>query len=189
MEPRLSTSRKWSPLPKELLEQIRSVFKQNFKDQIGQGTVEADGKIFPTEILVAVGFKEGSALKQSNFAISIAYKRDKDNVLKLLHLAVDAAASLFEQFFAAENDHDFPRIWEEIDFEGRKVFIRYDTTNSQLEVEANRLLGDKFDADEVVQGDWEADEELTPEQIKATLGIDPDEGEEAPAPPPKKKQH
>src|SRR5258708_4434002 len=63
MEPRLSTSRKWTPLPEELIKQIRSVFKQNFKAQIGTGSIEANGKIFPEEIMVSVGFREKDALK------------------------------------------------------------------------------------------------------------------------------
>lgn len=175
MEPRLSTSRKWSPLPAELLEQIQSVFKQSFKAEIGKGKIEASGKIFPEEILVRIGYRAEKALKQSNFLISIAYKQPKDNVLKLLHLAVDAAASLFEQFFAAETDEEFPRLWEEVDFEKRKIYIQYDTTNTDLESEADRLLG-ADSGNEVAQGDW--DDDADPDLIKAQLGLgDDDEGD------------
>jgi hypothetical protein len=177
MEPRLSTSRKWTPLPEELITQIRSVFKQSFKSHIGQGSIEANGKIFPEEILVSVGYRAQNALKQSNFEISIAYKRNKDNVLKLLHLAVDASAALFEQFFAAENDHDFPRIWEEAKFENRSIYIQYNTVNSTLESEADRLLGES-DKNSLVQGEWDDAEEIEPKHVKASLGIDEDdEGE------------
>src|SRR4051812_31160682 len=116
MEPRLSTSRKWSPLPPELITQIKGIFKTNFKAQIGRGTIDVNGRIFPSEILISVGYREGKDLKQSNFVISIEYQRNKDNVVKLLHMAVDALASIYEQFFAAEDDDDFPRVWERVDF-------------------------------------------------------------------------
>jgi hypothetical protein len=175
MEPRLSTSRKWSPLPAELLQQIQSVFKQSFSKEIGGGTIEAAGKIFPEEILISVGFREKNSLKQSNFIISIAYQKNKDNVLKLLHLAVDAAASLFEQLFAADNDHDFPRLWEEVQFEGRTIYVQYDTTNSDLEAQADKLLGKGGSDQDVAQGDW--DDDISAEQIKAQLGLDDDEDE------------
>ena len=175
MEPRLKTSKKWTPLPQELVSQIRSVFKQNFKDQVGMAEIEAVGKIFPGEILVRVGIRPPESLRQFNFDVSIAYKAPKDNVLKLLHLAVDAEASLFEQYFAAENDHDFPRIWEEVQFEGRPIYIQYNTVNSQLEAEANRLLGESVGlvkGDSLIQGDWSADEEtVEPDQVKASLGL------------------
>jgi len=172
MDPRLKTSKKWTPLPKDFLSQIRSVFKETFKTQIGSGTVETDGRIYPEEILVSVGFRAEKSLKQSNFEVSIAYKKDKDNVLKLLHIAVDAAASLFEQLFAAESDEEFPRIWQEFEVEGRPIYAQYTTTNSTLESEADRLLG-VHAKEGVAGGDWEDD--LSPEDIKATLGIDPDE--------------
>jgi acyl-CoA synthetase (NDP forming) len=75
--------------------------------------------------------------------VSVGYTRGKDDVIKLLNLAVDAAGSLFEQLFTSEDDYDFPRIWQEVDFEGRKLFIQYSTVNEALENEADRLLGIK----------------------------------------------
>jgi hypothetical protein len=170
MEPRLSTSRKWTPLPEELIKQIRSVFKQNFKKEIGTGTIEAHGKIYPEELLIGVGLRQKDSLKQNNWEISIAYKQGKDNVLKLLHTAIDAAASLFEQFFAAENDADFPRKWEEVDFEGRKIYVQYNTVNSELEAEADKFLGKAGGG--LAQGDWDEADDIDPEDIKKKLGVD-----------------
>lgn len=175
MEPRLSTSRKWSPLPKELIQQIQSVFKQTFHAELEGRTVEAAGKIFPEEILVEVGVRQAAKLKQANFVVSIAYNQRKDNVLKLLHLAVDAVASLFEQYFAAEDDADFPRSWEEVDFENRKIYVVYHTVNSELESEADRWLG-LSKSEEVAQGDWD-DAEEDVESVKARLGLGEDEDE------------
>ncbi|HMN68355.1 MAG TPA: hypothetical protein PKC28_07430 [Bdellovibrionales bacterium] len=175
MEPRLSSSRKWSPLPKEFLSQVRGVFQENFKAQIGKGKVLVDGRIYPEELLILVGYKGANALKQSNFEVSIAYKKDKDNVLKLLHLAVDAGASLFEQIFTAQDDGDFPRLWQEVDFEGRKIFIQYSTVNSELEAEADKWLG-RASGGDVAQGDW--DDDVDPETIKAQLGLGDDDDED-----------
>lgn len=169
MQPRLRSSRKWTPLPAELVEQIQSVFHDNFQQHIKGGTVEAGGRIYPEEILVVVGFRPEGVLKQNNFEVSIGYRRDKDNVLKLLHLAVDAVGSLFDQFFNSEKDHDFPRIWQEVQFEKRSIYVQYTTTNTELENEANKLLGLE-EGEELVGGEWE--DEVSPEQIKAQLGID-----------------
>ncbi|MBX3022536.1 MAG: hypothetical protein KF799_12760 [Bdellovibrionales bacterium] len=176
MQPRLKNSKKWSPLPQELIKQIQSVFSQSFREHIKGGKIEAGGRIYPEEILIRVGYKAPGNLKQANWDLSIAYKKDKDNVLKLLHLGVDAVGALFEQFFTSENDYDFPRTWEEIDFEGRKVFVQYDTTNNELESEADKLLGLDADSEDVAQGEWD---EASADQIKASLGIDPDETEDA----------
>lgn len=175
MQPRLKTSKKWTPLPAELVQQIQSVFSQGFAEHVRGATIEARGQIYPEEILIGVGVHRKGALKQTGWEISIGYRKDKDNVLKLLHLAVDAVGALFEQTFTAESDAEFPRIWEELDFEGRKIHVQYSTANSELEAEADRWLGKAGMGGEesVAQGDW--DEATTPEHIKASLGIDPDE--------------
>lgn len=176
MQPRLKTSKKWSPLPKELIQQIRSVFSQGFQEHTKGGKIEVNGRIYPEEILIRVGYRELGALKQSNWEISIAYRKDKDNVLKLLHLAVDAIGALFEQFFGSEHDHDFPRIWEEVDFENRAIYVQYTTHNSELEAAADKILGVSGESDEVAQGEWDAD--VDPEQIKASLGLSSDDEDE-----------
>lgn len=46
MQARLPSSKKWTSIPKELITQIKSVFKQSFKQYLGKGTVHADGRIF-----------------------------------------------------------------------------------------------------------------------------------------------
>jgi hypothetical protein len=61
-------------------------------------------------------------------------------------------------------------MWEEVDFEKRKIYVQYDTTNSELEAEADKLLGKTVDSDDVAQGDW--DEDISADQIKAQLGLD-----------------
>ncbi len=172
MHPRLKTSKKWSPLPKEFLKQVESVFKQTFKAQVGTGKIVTEGRIYPEEILVSVGYHPGKGLRQSNFEVSIAYKKDKDNVIQLLNLSVDVAASLFEQFFAAENDQEFPRLWQEFDVDNRPVYVQFSGTNTELEKAANKLLGEHAD-EGLTGGDW--DDVGSPAEAKARLGIDPDE--------------
>ena len=178
MEPRLKTSKKWSALPKELMQQIRTVFGSTFKEQLKGAKIEADGRIYPEEILIQVGFKESQALKQSNFMISIAYKKDKDNVLKLLHLGTDAMGALFDTLFSSEDDSELPRTWAELEFEGRVIHVQYTTNNTELESQANKLLG-IGDDESLAGGDWEDENDaVTPESIKAKLGIDDDDDEE-----------
>jgi hypothetical protein len=173
MQPRLSSSRRWAALPKELVSQIQSIFTESFRAQIGKNSIQMEGRIYPQEILMRVSIvPHQGGLKQSGFEISLPYHKEKDNVLKLVHLGLDAFGSLFEQYFGSSDDQDFPRIWQEADFEGRKLYFQYSTTNTDLEAQADRLLG-QGDHDDLAQGDWEAD--ISADQIKATLGIDSEE--------------
>lgn len=176
MQPRLSSSRKWTAIPRELTVQIKTVFKQSFQQHIGKGTVLADGRIYPEEILISVGVKKpDEKLKESHWLVSIGYAKGKDDVIKILNLAVDAAGSLFEQLFTSENDHDFPRVWTEVDFEGRKIYVQYSTVNEELEAAADKILGVGGD-DSLAQGEWEDLEDA--ESIKQRLGVaDADEGD------------
>lgn len=178
MQPRLNTSRKWTAIPRELVTQIKTVFKQSFQQHIGKGTVSADGRIYDEEIVVSVGVKlTDQKLKESHWLVSVGYKKGKDDVLKLINLALDAQGSLFEQFFTSENDYDFPRTWQEVEFEGRKVYIQYSTENKELETQANKILGVQ-EGEQLLGGDWEDLEDA--ETIKKRLGVsddDDDDGE------------
>ena len=176
MQPRLSTSKKWTALPRELTTQMQTVLTESFRAKLDAGTITADGRIYPDEILIVVGLKAPKRLRQAGWEISIAYDQRKDNVLKLLHLGMDAAGALFEQIFAVEDDSEFPRLWQRVEFEKREIYVQYTTVNPDLESEANRLLG-VSEGEELIGGDW--DEDVGPEHIKATLGLaDDDEGQD-----------
>jgi hypothetical protein len=174
MEPRLPSSKQWSKFPAELIQQMKSVFQEGFGAQLGKANIEVEGRIYPAELLLSLGFSRPNQLKQPNFEISLGYDSKKDNVLKLMHSLFDAMGALFDQYFQSDDDSDFPRYWEEIDFEGKKLFIQYSTKNSKLEDEADLLLGQTaghFMNDE----EDESEEEL--HQIKEKLGLTDEEDE------------
>jgi hypothetical protein len=175
MEPRLPTSRQWTQFPAELLKQMRSVFQEGFGAQLGKATIEIEGRIYPQELLLSLGFSRSNQLKQPNFEISLGYDSKKDNVLKLMHTLFDAMGALFDQYFQLPDDSEFPRYWEEMDFEGKKLFVQYSTKNSKLEDEANKLLG-------VSGGDLLNDEEDLSEEalqeIKTKLGLSEEDEDE-----------
>lgn len=167
MQPRLPFSSKWTPIPKELAAQITEIFEENFASYIKNGKILVEGRIYLREVLLSVGYKEKGRLRQDNFQVSIEYNRDKDNMVKMIHLGVDCAASMAEQFFSGTvASSDFPKTWTGYEFEGREVFLQYSTTNSELEEEANRLLGE--DDEGLMRGE-DAEEEL--EQKISMLGL------------------
>ena len=174
MKPRLPSSRSWTPLPAELMQQMKSVFSEGFRGQLGNASVEIEGWIYPSELMLSLGFTRPNQLKQPNFEVSMTYDPKRDNVLKLVHVAFDAIGALFDQYFASPDDMDFPLHWEEIEFEGRRLHIQYTGKNTKLEAEADRLLG--VDQDGLMRDAPESeDEEAQLEQIKAKLGLKDDE--------------
>lgn len=172
MEPRLKSSKKWTDIPKDYLKQVQGALKQSFPVQSKGGEWITEGRIYPSELLVRVGYLEKGRLHQANFEVSIEYDAKKDNVPDLLGLAIDVGASLLEEYFGAESNDDFPRLWQQFDVEKRQVFIQFSGTNSKLESEADRILGLK--GDEMLQGEADDDSEEMLKEIKARIGLDPD---------------
>ncbi len=172
MEPRLPSSKKWTSIPKDYLQQVCEAFAESFPVQAQQGQFLVEGRLYSEEILLRAGYLPNNQLKQNNFEVSLAYKKGKDDVLQLIHLGVDVAATLLEDLFQSGEDQDLPRIWMEFEVENKKLHIQYSTDNSQLEDQASRLLSEKDDR--LIQGvDPKDEEEL--QAIKAQLGLDGDE--------------
>lgn len=176
MEPRLKNSNKWTAIPKDYLKQVQNALKQSFPIQSKAGEWVTEGRIYPSELLIRLGYLEKGRLHQANFEVSVEYDAKKDNVTDLLGLAIDVGASLLEEYFGADSNEDFPRIWQPFDVEKRQVFVQFSGTNSKLENEANRILGLKDD--DLVQGEGAEESEEMLKAIKARIGLDPDEGGE-----------
>lgn len=140
MEPRLKSSKKWTAFPKEYTEQIQSVFLENFANQLGGSKLIIEGRIYPEEITLRVGFLEAGRLKQANFEVSMDHKAGEDAVERI-HNCIDAAASMMMDYFENEGDVEFPNTWKPYPFQKNTIYLQFSTENSDLEAEADRLLG------------------------------------------------
>lgn len=145
MKPRLPSSKKWTAFPKEFSEQIQSVFKENFAKELKNAELIVDGRIYPQEILLRIGYLEAGRLKQANFEVSVEYSAKDSEAILRINDAVDAAASMMMEYFEVEQDpdqeHDFPLSWKEVPFNNQKLFMQFSTENTKLEAQADALLG------------------------------------------------
>lgn len=172
MQPRLKSSKKWTAFPKEYADQIQSVFKENFAKELAQSKLVVDGRIYPAEILLRVGFNDKGRLSQPNFEVSMNYTPSKKDAVERIHNCIDAAAAMMAEYFEKDGEIEFPLIWEEQPFQGQKVFLQYNTENSDLEAQANALLGDAGE-EALVQGEDAADE--APIDLSAPMEEDEEE--------------
>jgi len=157
MEPRLANSKKWTPLPLELQTLIRGVLAETLSSpaqaSLGAGKWIVEGRLFDHEMLLRIGYLPKGSLKQNNFEVSIAYK---EKPMEVIHTALDAAGSLFHDFLEAarsadgevhaedlslEDLLDLPRVWKQFKFNETEVWMQYSTVNSELEAQADALLG------------------------------------------------
>jgi hypothetical protein len=191
MIPRLPSSKKWTALPAELCEQVRGVFTESFSQEAKNGQFFIDGRIYSQELLVRVGYLENGRIRQANFEVSLDFDANKQNALELIHFAVDCGASLMQEFFAQEQDHEkFPALWEAFTIDKKTAYVQLSAINSALESEADRILGEE--ASSLVLGE---DDEAEKEAVVTMLGLNrddedfPDEDTPASGPPNPKIKH
>ena len=91
MNPRLSNSKKWTAFPGDFIDQIKEALLETFGPQLRGSELIIEGRIYSSEILLRLGFKEPKALKQNNFEVSIEYKQDQ--AVDRIHDAIDAVKS------------------------------------------------------------------------------------------------
>lgn len=184
MIPRLKTSKKSTPFPQEYADQIKSAFVENFKEQLANADLVIQGRIYPQEILLRVGFVKKGHLKQSNFEVSASYDYKKQNAIEAIHLCIDFLASILNQYFEQttitdESDDtepmDLPYLWKPIQFENQEVFFQYSTVNTKLEEEADRLLG--ISSEDLVKDEEDEDFDASDLEEDETGDEDPEDSD------------
>ena len=173
MIPRLSTSIKWTPFPSEFTEKIIQVMSENFTEQAAKGHFSVEGRIYPQEILMRVGYNETGRLKQDNFEASMDYtmKTPEQSAQKTIFSCLDAIGTSFDELFNSNEEIELPKHWEAYDFDGDIVWMQYSTVNTDLEAEANRLLNSLGD-DSLVKEDFGDEDALTNAIVDNELAAD-----------------
>jgi hypothetical protein len=141
MSPRRPSSKKWTAFPKEFSDNVHAVFKDSFGAKIGDATLILDGRIYPEELALRVGIREKGRLKQANFETSVDYEADKPETLDRIHDLVDVCASMMMEYLETDGEVEFPFAWKEYPFKGKSIYLQYNGENSELEEQANALLG------------------------------------------------
>jgi len=180
MNPRMKNSKKWTAFPKDYVSQIEDVFKQNFKKHLAASKLIIEGRIYTEEILLRVGVQEKGRLTQANFEVSMNYSTKEKDAVERIHDCIDAAASMMAEYYDSNGEAEFPRTWFEYEFNKRKLFLQFSTENSDLEAQADELLGKSFE--EMVQEDKETEDALARAQEKIEAKVDESESNEPAAP-------
>jgi hypothetical protein len=142
MEPRRKTNKKIrsTALPPEYLKNVKDVFTKAFQKRLGKRKIFVEGRLFPSELILCVGYlPDPKGLKQTNFEASIDHS-GKD-VFEKLGITIDAIAGMMDQYLESGETQELPLEWTQYDFDKTKVFLRTSGRNTELEKEANKILG------------------------------------------------
>lgn len=168
MNPRLLKSKKWTALPEELLQQTQEIFTETFSKNLAGRTIFTDGRIYTEEVLFRVGLKPKATLRQINFEASIDFNKRKQNLMDIYNILIDTTGSMMEQYLL-EDVTEFPLEWTEFEIGKQKVYLKQSFVNTDLENEADALLGEKKG---LVQGE-DIEEEV--DAFQKQIGIDTSE--------------
>jgi hypothetical protein len=80
------------------------------------------------------------------------------------------------EYFEKEGEVDFPYVWKEFPFQGKSLYLQFTTENSNLEAEANRLLG--VDDDSMIMEENESEDALARAEQSEELSPPRDEDED-----------
>ena len=180
MFPRLKTSKKWTAFPNEYVRQIEQAFLENFSAELQNAKLIVQGRIYPSEIMLRVGFLEKGRLTQNNFEVSLDLGKDKNAIMDKIHLAIDAIGSLMHEFFESDGTMELPRIWKEFEFNKTKLYLQFNGENTDLEQEANKLLG--LEQVDLLNETKDDDDEFTPETDSEVVDEEDDDPELGTAP-------
>ena len=168
MKPRRESSKKWTSLPKEYIQQIHEVFTENFATHLKNSKLIVEGRIYPEEVILRVGSLENGRLRQINFEASLDTDPKALNAPDQILVAIDALASMMAEYYETGNSEmengemkdqeddtkelestkHFPQIWQKIEIKKKTLWVQFSTENSELEAQANKLLNNLLDGNE-----------------------------------------
>jgi len=172
IEPKNTNNLAFTKLPEELLETITEVFCENFEEQAKNGKFLCFGQVHQSELVLRVGYIENGSIGQINFDTSNVASGSEAQIIASLEEMVFATKELFLDYFKNKNLESFSYHWNPLTTSEKtgQVFYKMDSTNTELEREANALLGENFEADEtngLIIGEMSDSEEI--EKIVETL--------------------
>ncbi len=165
--PKNENNTAYTLFPVELLEAIKDAFAEEFEAQANEGKFITFGRIYQGEIVLRVGYLKNNTIKQANFDTSTEASGSEASVISALESLVFNTKELFIDLFKNNNLENFSYHWNEMN-SSSKVSYKFDATNTDLEAEANALLGESETVSEgLIVGDMSDSDEI--EKIVDTL--------------------
>ncbi len=143
MTPRLLSSKMWTELPKAYTQAMVDIVKEVFQKEALMGEFIVQGRIYPEEVQLRMGYVEKGKLKQHNFEISMNCSQEKLDADDRMEDCFNVAAYFLEQYFEnlqEEEPIEWPIEWSEQVVEGKKAFIKTTSVNTKLESLADEFL-------------------------------------------------
>lgn len=174
-------------LPKDFVRTVADLFQKQFKTKLKGSTFLVFGELHPDEVILAVSLAHPESLPAASLHLSMDPPKNAEanpeKVTDQLKVMVDVAASWFAQSLESgagltavlEELRDASPAWQDVDWEGQRLFVKLNRDNYTLENAADSFLRKAgFDPDE--------DEREAEEMLNDTFaaGDEEDDGNRGP---------
>lgn len=162
IKPRLKSSKALTILPESFQKQVTELLKTHFSEHSKKGYFKVDGVISKNEIVFRYSYQPQDSIKTIQFDLSLEYNSSRsdfkdDPLMKVFEVLSDLGASLFHSLFE-DQDFELPSLWSPIEFENHTIYIQSEGIHSQLESQADEILGLSSKSNDLVQGDMESED-------------------------------
>jgi len=129
----------YSKLPIELTKAISEEFEDTFK----KSGFRTFAHVYLNEIVLRVGHSPKSSIKQVNFDLTSEIEPQGEEPIQILERLIDCAKELFQSYFEHNDIEKFSPSWAKV--ANTNIDYKFDGTNTDLEDDANKLLGEDFE--------------------------------------------
>lgn len=129
-------------LPLEWQQKIETLLFEIYKAQCQKDSsgFQVHGITYPNEVFLSVSYVNLKSPTSTPYTLLVSCDLDdKTDPLKTMDNLVDSVGMLLDHFFQSD-EREIETIWNEIEFQKKKVYFRTTRENISLTIEANRIL-------------------------------------------------
>jgi hypothetical protein len=151
---RKATSKNGTSIPTDWLESLARLLNEGYKNECKQHARYFDvyGQIYDEELLLVVSWlsEKDEYLAPITCFLSCepTHIQNESKVKETQQNFIDVVGLLFDEIFSTEEWDEFEPNWQEVNYKHETYFFKLSRENINLTLEADRLLGPDFDADE-----------------------------------------
>jgi hypothetical protein len=161
---RKSSSKNGKSIPEDWLLSLSILLNETYQDECEKHhrTFDVYGQIYKEELLLVVSWlseKDEYIAPVTCFLSCEPEQMNDEKKVKSTQLNfIDVIGIFFDQIFATDDWNEFEPTWQEVNYKQENYFFKLSRENVNLTLEANKLLGDNFDADEEMEEIEDADD-------------------------------
>jgi len=150
---RLKTSKNGKTLPQDWLEGLSRLMNETYKTECKQNSRYFDvyGQVYQEELLLIISYLSEKDEYLAPVTLFLSSDPDQianeEKVKETQNNFIDLVGLFFDEIFADADWNNFETNWQEVTHKNQNYWYKITRENINATLEANRLLGEDFDAE------------------------------------------